>query len=211
MKNLFLTTTNTVALCAKTNCNQAITSKKVMFTYPHLLLNLQINKGLLTMLVVLSLFTSKSIAQTWNQGGNSTSNYDNILGNITDGTLQLITHDTTRLIIKSNGNVGIGTDKTTGYRLSVDGRIRTRGIRVYPGTWSDFVFSPSYKYPALEELETYIQKNKHLPNVPSEATVKEKGIDVGEMNAILLEQIEVLNLRLIELSKKVKELEKEKK
>ena len=59
----------------------------------------------------------------------------------------------------------------------------------------------------LSEVEKYIDKKKHLPNVPSEAEVKEKGINLGEMDAILLQKIEELTLYIIDLEKRLKILE----
>ncbi len=61
---------------------------------------------------------------------------------------------------------------------------------------------------SLAELEQFIQINKHLPDVPTQSQVEEQGIDVLEMNAILLKKIEELTLYVIELQKQVKELSK---
>jgi len=57
----------------------------------------------------------------------------------------------------------------------------------------------------LADVEKYIQTNKHLPDVPSEAEVKKEGIELGEMSGILLKKIEELTLYMIE---KDKQLEK---
>jgi hypothetical protein len=67
--------------------------------------------------------------------------------------------------------------------------------------WPDYVFEPEYKLPSLLELEQYIKANKHLPEVPSAEQVKENGLSVGEMNAILLMKVEELTLHLIELKR----------
>ena len=76
--------------------------------------------------------------------------------------------------------------------------------------WSDFVFAKDYKLPALNDVEQFITENQHLPNVPSAAEVKENGIDVGEMNAILLQKVEELTLYIIELQKQMNELKNRK-
>jgi hypothetical protein len=65
--------------------------------------------------------------------------------------------------------------------------------------WADFVFEDDYTLMPVAELEAFIKKYKHLPNVPSAAQVQAEGIDLAEMNAILLRQIEELTLRIIEL------------
>lgn len=70
--------------------------------------------------------------------------------------------------------------------------------------WADYVFDDDYLLMSLSELEEYIKEHKHLPGVPSAATVAEEGIDLAEMNKILLEKIEELTLRVIELEKKIK-------
>lgn len=108
------------------------------------------------------------------------------------------------------GNVGIGTssftDDTGNYRLSVDGNVRAHRVRVYTD-WADYVFKDDYNLMSLHEVENFIEQNGHLPNVPSEAEVLDNGIELGAMNAKLLEKIEELTLYTIELNKKIEVLE----
>lgn len=59
------------------------------------------------------------------------------------------------------------------------------------------------------EVEAFIKTNKHLPGVPSAKEITEKGLDVGENQALLLKKIEELTLYLIEVNKKVEELKLE--
>jgi len=106
------------------------------------------------------------------------------------------------------GYFGIGTDSPQSL-LSVNGTITSKEVKVTMEGWSDFVFQPTYQLKPLEEVETYIKENQHLPDVPSEATVKEEGIALGEMDATLLQKIEELTLYVIDLNKKYKNLEKE--
>jgi len=112
-----------------------------------------------------------------------------------------------KMVIKSNGKVGIVTT-TPDYKLDVNGTIRSKEIKVETG-WSDFVFEENYNLKSLEELETYISQNKHLPDIPTEAQVKEKGINLGEMNAKLLQKVEELTLYIIEQNKGLKMQRKE--
>ena len=42
----------------------------------------------------------------------------------------------------------------------------------------------------LDSLEQYVSRYKHLPDIPTETEVTENGIDVGAMNAKLLQKIE---------------------
>jgi hypothetical protein len=111
--------------------------------------------------------------------------------------------------IVSMGNMSIGTsnfvDGADTYRLSVKGKIRAEEIKVY-NTWADYVFSKDYKLLNLKEVEKYIAKNGHLPNVPSAKEVTEKGLELGEMVKIQQEKIEELTLYLIQQNKDMEEL-----
>ena len=66
---------------------------------------------------------------------------------------------------------------------------------------TNYVFKKDYVLTPLSEVETFIAANSHLPNVPSEAEVKENGINMAEMDAVLLRKIEELTLYLIQLQK----------
>ncbi len=104
-----------------------------------------------------------------------------------------------------DGRVNIGIDNAPlEYKLAVNGTIGCKKIKVELSTsWPDYVFSDSYVLPDLERLEKYVKTNKHLPGVPTESDVKANGIDVGEMNSILLQKIEELTLLLIEQQKQI--------
>jgi len=118
---------------------------------------------------------------------------------IADATIK----SNTRLFIHQDGNIGIGTTAVTGYKLSVEGNVRARSVQVDATnlTWYDNVFHNDYQLSSLVDVENYITKHHHLPNVPSEKEVKEKGINLGEMDAILLRKIEELTLYVIDLKK----------
>ncbi|PCJ00618.1 MAG: hypothetical protein COB15_02270 [Flavobacteriales bacterium] len=110
--------------------------------------------------------------------------------------------------ISKEGNVGIGTNAIDGsdFKLSVEGKMRAREILVNASTWSDFVFADDYELNSLEEVELYIEKNNHLPDVPSEKEILENGFDLAKMDATLLQKIEELTLYMIELKKENEEL-----
>ena len=107
----------------------------------------------------------------------------------------------TQMYINGYGNVGVGTIVTGTHKLAVEGSIGAREISVEVSGWSDFVFENSYKLPSLEEVEKHINDNGHLPEIPNETEVTENGINLGEMNAKLLQKIEELTLYLIEQNK----------
>jgi hypothetical protein len=67
---------------------------------------------------------------------------------------------------------------------------------------------PNYNLMPLKELEQYIIQNKHLPDVPTQDEISKNGIDVYEMNAVLLKKVEELTLYVIELEKRIDEMEK---
>lgn len=72
--------------------------------------------------------------------------------------------------------------------------------------WPDYVFDRGYQLPELKSVKSFIETNKHLPGVPSANEIAEKGINLGQMNAILLEKIEQLMLYAIEQDKKLADL-----
>jgi hypothetical protein len=109
-----------------------------------------------------------------------------------------------------NGNTLIGgvSDRVaTGYLLSVAGKMICTEARVQlTASWPDYVFADDYQLPSLESVEKFVQKNKHLPNIPAAAEVEAQGFDLGDMNRKLLEKIEQLTLHLIEMKKENKAL-----
>lgn len=114
--------------------------------------------------------------------------------------------------ITGNGDVGIGTSNPKGHKLAVKGDVIVEEIWVKPyGEWhyADYVFEADYELKSLEEVELFIEENGHLPNVPNEAHVKEVGINLHEMDVVLLQKVEELTLYLIEQNKKIEELQKE--
>jgi hypothetical protein len=146
-------------------------------------------------------------AQTWDQGGNS-GVLNTQLGTNDLTNLDIITNGQTRIVVKStDGNVGIGTDKTTGFKLSVEGKVRAREVFINLDTWADYVFSDTFCLMPLNELDSFIQVEKHLPDVPSEQEATENPQSVGETQTVLLQKIEELTLYIIQLNKRIEELE----
>lgn len=106
----------------------------------------------------------------------------------------------------TNSNIGgLRIDKSG--NLEVHGTTRTTALNVNVKWWSDFVFEDNYELMGLSELEKFIAKNKHLPNVPSEAEILKEGLDVGTMQAIQIRKIEELSLYTIAQEKKISTLE----
>ena len=120
-----------------------------------------------------------------------TAHADNTNYGVEEGDLYVYTQTTGKMpfVIRRNGdlrfnlkggNVGIGTATTGTHKLAVEGTIGAREIKVEANGWSDFVFEKDYDLRTLEEVEQHINKNGHLPEIPSEAEVTENGINLGE-------------------------------
>ncbi len=109
------------------------------------------------------------------------------------------------LIIKEDGETTINGD------TFVQGNIETKKVKVTvtPGTVPDYVFKHDYELRSLSELERFITKNSHLPNIPSAKEVETNGQDIGEMQLKLLEKIEELTLYVIEQNKEMAKLKQE--
>jgi hypothetical protein len=104
-------------------------------------------------------------------------------------------------VIFPGGNVGIGTLNPDA-KLTVKGTIHANEVRVDLNVAGpDYVFEPTYHLKPLSEIETYIKANKHLPEVPSAKEMEANGVQLGEMNMLLLKKVEELTLYVIELKK----------
>jgi len=98
------------------------------------------------------------------------------------------------------GNVGIGTS-IPDEKLTVKGTINSEEVRV-EAVGADFVFAPDYNLMPLTKIEAFVNKNHHLPEVPSAAEMQANGVELGKMNMLLLQKIEELTLHQIEQEKK---------
>ena len=115
------------------------------------------------------------------------------------------------LFLSNDGNVGIGTN-TPQEKLTVNGTVCAKEVRVSLNgspCWPDYVFGKEYELMNLKDLGNFVRKNNHLPNIPSAAEVQESGIELGEMNALLLQKIEELTLYVIDLQQQIDELKGE--
>ena len=100
-----------------------------------------------------------------------------------------------------NGNLGIGT-VAQGAKLAVKGKIIASEIEVKDvSNIPDYVFNANYQLTPIDQLAQFIKAHSHLPEVPSEKEFKEKGMNVAEMNTLLLKKVEEMTLYIIELNK----------
>jgi hypothetical protein len=125
----------------------------------------------------------------------------------TEGRIEFHNQNMQVMSIRADNNVYFGNpDVST--NLYVNGEITSSLVRVNTQSWWDCVFKDDYRLMPLAEVETFIKENQHLPDIPSEDEIKASGIDVAQMNALLLKKIEELTLYVIELEKKVMEISK---
>ncbi len=114
-----------------------------------------------------------------------------------------------RMSILPNGYVGIGTTDPKS-KLAVNGQIRATEVKVLADiSVPDYVFESDYELRTLQETKEYITENKHLPEIPSAAEIGENGIDLGNMNMMLLKKIEELTLYQIELMEEMEKMKME--
>lgn len=112
-------------------------------------------------------------------------------------------------IIKANGtansyfmgNLGVGTANPDA-KLTVNGTIHTKEVKVDANGWPDYVFNPTYNLPDLRTVRLYIDKNHHLPDMPSAKDIDEHGVNLGEMVKVQTKKIEELTLYLLEQQQK---------
>lgn len=184
----------------------------------------------------LSLFsnnTGSDGSAIWINGWNNTSGGSKMRGSIslrslgpvnsTDYAVEIINHDpwaspaVTKSLVKvlKNGQMIIGNDVTSfpsTYKLIVKDGILTEKIKVALSTdavnWSDFVFADDYQLRPLNEVESFVKKNKHLPEIPSAKEVYANGLDLAQMDAKLLQKIEELTLYVIKQQKEIEQLKK---
>jgi hypothetical protein len=112
--------------------------------------------------------------------------------------IAILTESTERVRVTSAGDVGIGTTAPSS-RLHVNGG----DVRVSGGSFiddgvtlnvPDYVFESGYELLPLEELAAFVNREKHLPNVPKAEEIKASGLNLGQFQMRLLEKLEELTL-----------------
>ncbi|CAM4116993.1 hypothetical protein SAMN06265348_103270 [Pedobacter westerhofensis] len=113
------------------------------------------------------------------------------------GSINFGINGATNLTIANSGNIGIGTTTPTD-KLAVNGMIHSQAVKVDMNGWSDYVLHREYPLRPLSLVKAFIDRNHHLPDVPSEKEVIANGLNLGEMNKLLMKKVEELTLYLIE-------------
>jgi hypothetical protein len=159
-----------------------------------------------------------------NAGGNLDFQFQTTYENINNGELS------SSMYLQYDGKVGIGTT-TPSATLDVAGNIKAHEIEVTlaamqdlqlkgtlaannitytaNGNTADFVFEDNYQLKDLSEVEAFIKSNKHLPEIPSATEMEEAGVNLAEMNKLLLMKVEELTLYAIEQKAEAERLKAE--
>ncbi len=159
--------------------------------------------------------TSPPAGNNWSVSGNTGINpLTQYLGTSDDNPLIIKTGSlaTERMRITADGKILINQptppENDVNLKMAVNGGIWASKIKVTQSGWADYVFESGYKLMPLKALESFIQKNKHLPDVPSAETVIKEGLNLGDNQEILLKKIEELTLYLIAQEKRLQKQEK---
>ena len=92
------------------------------------------------------------------------------------------------------GNVGIGTANPQA-KLDVNGDIK---VKDWTLSVPDYVFEQDYDLRNLDQLRSYIDRHKHLPDVPSAQAIQKEGVNLAEFSMALLKKIEELSLYVLQ-------------
>ena len=111
------------------------------------------------------------------------------------------------LNITTSGNVLVGkTSQTnTGYIFDVNGIGRLNEV-VVNTTGADYVFDPGYRLSPLHDLESYVNKEHHLPGIEPASQMQTEGVKLGDNQTRLLAKIEELTLYMIQQDKETQAL-----
>ena len=127
-------------------------------------------------------------------------------------------------IIARNGSLRTqNSSGTTNFKVDASGLLVARQIDVHLDPIPDFVFHAAfdkdsashyesiglYKKMNLNELDSFVQVNRHLPGIKSSTEYQQTGsINLGALELQLLQKIEELTLYSIQLNKELDEIKK---
>jgi len=146
--------------------------------------------------------------------GNGTSG-QNLTNNFTNTIMLGCNSNVPTVFISSasgqntSGNVGIGTtDIPNGFKLAVNGRIIATELKIkLKNLWPpDYVFEKNYHLMSIPELKQFIEKHKHLPEIPSANEMLKNGVNTAELLMGLLKNLEELTLHVIQQQEEIEAL-----
>ena len=112
------------------------------------------------------------------------------------------------------GRVGINVSDPShmpsGYALLVHGSVMAEKVTIKSySQWYDYVFDTEYRLMPLPELKDYVTKHHHLPDIPPADDVIANGVEIGEIQGVLLKKIEELTLYTIQLQEQWEQVQKQ--
>ena len=93
----------------------------------------------------------------------------------------------------------------TSGNLFVGGNATLAGTAV--GSWADDVFESGYAVPSIDDMLDFAMNNKHLPHIPDQSVIKEKGLTLNTLIPSLVRTIEEMFLQIASLNDRVANLE----
>lgn len=138
-----------------------------------------------------------------------------IHASLTDGSplvsskiLNIRNGNSTVFSISANGNISVGNILNPSDKLTIDGNLKSEEIKVVnDATVPDYVFKRDYNLPSIDFKQFFVEKFHHLPSIPSSNQIKEEGLILTKFIYGLLKEVEESTLHLIELNKRITELE----
>ncbi len=109
-----------------------------------------------------------------------------------------------RIILNGNNRLTID-----GAQVEVLNTLSAKRMKVTATGYPDYVFYDDYELKSLKEVQQFIDDKGHLPGVPSEKEIVEKGLDLNDQSMWQQEKIEELFLHMIENEQRVDDLVKE--
>lgn len=139
--------------------------------------------------------------------GQSDIRYEDPSGNLF-GLLRVGTEPGGPSMVFQNRMGGTTTDL---FKVSSTGTLYAQELIVRAAPFPDYVFESDYELMPIEELDAYIKKEGHLPNVPSAEEVEGEGLGVSDMLIIHTEKVEELTLYIIQMNEQLKAIQAENK
>ncbi|CAG5086970.1 hypothetical protein [Parvicella tangerina] len=118
-----------------------------------------------------------------------------------------------RVYVRENSNaievMNGTTENDKSFTVTREGEVFARKYTTTLNNIPDYVFDEEYELMSLDSLQNYIETEEHLPNVPSACEYESEGVDLGEMNRVLLEKVEELTLYILQLKEEIEVLKNE--
>jgi hypothetical protein len=120
------------------------------------------------------------------------------------GILSIASQGESALLVSTEGDP---TASDINFKVTGDGEVYGRRFTTTLNAFPDYVFADDYNLMSYASLRTYINTNRHLPNMPTAEEVEQNGADLGELNRLLVEKVEELTLYILELEERLVEME----